>query len=124
MVTPVAAIDEIRRCMQSNDIGWPIVRWHESGIEEAGLYDEIAAKIALGYSQSRYSYEVADFVVNTLWINDIRGCGSELEIPQPHLLCKVYDAFDAGEMTNPSLPMNDPIKAYTDSMIANIVAEF
>jgi hypothetical protein len=123
MVSVAKALDDMRREMANNAGGYPLLRWHENGEEEAGFFDDIAAEIARGYSKGLFSFEFGDFVVNTLTGIYINGVGDgRLEMPHPDLLFSVYDAFDAGEFADPSLPPHDPIKRHTAPMIAEIVA--
>jgi hypothetical protein len=123
MIMVTKALDDLRQDMASDVNGCPVFRWHENGDEEARLYNDIAAEVARGYSEGRFSYEFGDFVVNALTGSYIGWVGDErLEMPYPALLFRVYDAFDAGEYASPSLPPHDPIKLHTDPMIADIVA--
>lgn len=124
MVTVTKALDDFRQDMAVNVDGHPVFRWHENGDEEAKLYNDIAAEIARGYREGRFTFEFCDYVVNALTGSYIVWVGNKrLEIPHPDLLFRVYDAFDAGESANPALPPHDPVKRYTDPMIAEIVAD-
>jgi hypothetical protein len=124
MTTVAEAIDDLRRDMEDHPDGFPILRWHAEGSHESQFFNEIAAEIATGYSEGRYSYEFGDFVANALWCTYIDSVGDgQREIPHPDLLRKVYGAFDAGEMADPSKPPHDPVATYTDPMIADILGE-
>jgi hypothetical protein len=122
MVTVATALDNLWQDMAVDANGYPSFRWHENGDEEAKLYNDIAAEIARGYTERRFSFEFCDYVANALTGSCMIWSGDRREIPHPELLFRVYDAFDAGENANPSLPPHDPIKRYTDPMIAEIVA--
>lgn len=124
MTTVAQAIDDLRRDMEDHPDGFPILRWHTDGLQESQFLNEIAAEIAIGYGEGRYSYAFGDFAANALWSSYIASVGhGRLETPHPDLLRKVYDAFDAGEMANPSAPPHDPVTTYTDPMIADILAK-
>jgi hypothetical protein len=101
-----------------------IVCWAEDlGLAEDTLYDDIAAELALGYHVGRYSFEFCDAVVNHLYALMLaRQQEAQLQ-SWPQLFWRVFEAFDAGELADPSKPAHDPIKAYTDPEIADIVRE-
>lgn len=124
MTTVAQALDDLLRDYESESEGYPVFRWHENSDKESKFYSEIAAELAVGYSEGRYSYDFGDFVANALWGVYWDSVGKpDLEISYPDLLARVYYAFDAGELANPSLPSHDPIKTHTDPMIADILAD-
>ena len=97
-----------------------IARWTQGRIEaETALYDSIAAELARGYFEGRYSFTFCDDVVNALYHLMISRQAEEPPPPWPKLFWRVYEAFDAGELASPSAP--DPVKTYTDPEIAEIV---
>jgi hypothetical protein len=101
-----------------------IVCWAEDlGLAEDTLYDDIAAELALGYHIGRYSFEFCDAVVNRLYTLMLASQQEAQLRLWPKLFWRVFEAFDAGELANPSSPAHDPVKAYTDPEIADIVRE-
>ncbi|MDB5667272.1 MAG: hypothetical protein JWL74_222, partial [Alphaproteobacteria bacterium] len=100
-----------------------IARWTQGRIEaETALYDSIAAELARGYCEGRYSFTFCDDVVNALYHSMIsRQAAEQPPAPWPKLFWRVFEAFDAGELASPSVP--DPIRTYTDPEIAEIVRD-
>ena len=120
MVTVAEAITTLQSDMEDSADGFPMLRWHADGAKEAQFFDKVATEIARGYHQGRYSYEFGDFAANALWSTYIHSVGKDSsEIQSPGLLIEVSEAFDAGELPSPSV--SDPIKTYTDHMIAEFV---
>lgn len=99
-----------------------IIAWSgSSSAEQAALYDQVGAELALGYHQKRFSFEFCDVVVNQLQSVMISQQFRDPPPPWPKLFWRIYEAFDAGEFANPSLPPHDPVKTNTDPAIDEIV---
>jgi len=94
-----------------------------SWLAQALLYDQIAAQLAVGYHEKRYSFEFCDEIVNHLYGIMIGQQAGDSPPPWPKLFIRVFEAFDAGEFASPHLPPHDPVKTYTDPEIAEIVRE-
>ena len=121
MTTVAEALDALRRSMEDGE-GCPILRWHEDGADESRFFNDVAAELAAGYSQGRYSYEFGDFAANALWATYLHSVGhGRSEIPYPALAISVFEAFDAGELASAAVP--DPVSTYTDPEIAAIVSK-
>jgi len=129
MVDPIEVISEIQRRYANDWDGQAPVQqnidaWAGVSVEaESRLYDGLAAELARGYFEKRYSFEFCDAVMNQLYALMIDKQLQEPPPPWPKLFWRVYEAFDAGEFVNPTIPAHDPIKTYTDPEIAQIVRE-
>ena len=123
-----AVADLHRRFEQSSRAGSPsqddVARWTGGSIEaELDFYNDVAAELARGYAEKRYSFTFCDTVVN--------GCHGTLSArqmrePQPRwpmLFQRVYEAFDAGEYHRRAEKSDDPEAEHTAPMIAAIVSE-
>jgi hypothetical protein len=101
-----------------------ISRWTNGLVEEEEvLYDGLAALLARGYHERRYSFEFCDAVVNELYGPMI---SKQCETPPPawpKLFWRVFEAFDAGEFHRQPDKSDDPVAEFTDPEIANIVRD-
>ena len=128
MADAIGVIFELQRRHALED-QWPpcqadIARWTGGRVEaETALYDSIAAELARGYFERRYSFTFCDDVVNALYHPMLTRQSEEPPPPWPKLFWRVYEAFDAGESANPSSPPHDPVRTYTDPEIAEIVRD-
>ncbi|WP_423141695.1 hypothetical protein ACOYW6_12835 [Parablastomonas sp. CN1-191] len=99
-----------------------ISRWTNGVVErEEVLYDGLAALLARGYHERRYSFEFCDIVVNDLYGRMIE---KQLQTPPPawpKLFWRVFEAFDAGEFHRQPDKSDDPVAEFTDPEIAEIV---
>ena len=112
------ALDWDRQAPLSEDM----VAWAGSSREsEMALYDAVAAELARGYFEKRYSFDFCDAVVNQLYGFMLDKQTQEPPPPWPKLFWRVFEAFDAGELATRSAP--DPVKTHTDPEIADIVRE-
>ena len=127
MMSPIDILVELQR--RYSEEPWAITqddidRW-TAGLEEdeEALYDSIAAALASGYHERRYSFEFCDRVVNDLYGPFITKQQREPPPPWPKLFWSVYEAFDAGEFHRmPDMSAN-PIAEFTDPAIAEIVRD-
>ena len=116
------ADESARRLSEHGDID----RWIKSmGCSVSEVYETIAAELAKGYSQGRYSFELCDDIANELF----RAWGQmALRDPTkgnfPELFYEVFLAFDAGEFHHLPDKSDDPVKDYTDPLIAKILVRF
>jgi hypothetical protein len=128
MVDPVEVIFQLQQ-RYVGETDWPpsdadISRWTNGCAHaETALYDGIGAELARGYHDRRYSFSFCDEVVNALFGLMLAKQNQEPPPSLPKLFWRVYEAFDAGEMANPSLPPYDPIRTNTDPEIAEIVRD-
>jgi hypothetical protein len=94
-----------------------VERWcNLSGWPRSQLFDEIAKRLALGYSASDLSFHFCDKVVN-----DLAGPVTNTSGPRPQIFWEVYSAFDEGEYYHGNNRDEDPVEVYTRPMIARIV---
>jgi hypothetical protein len=97
----------------------------QSGRSAPDLLDELSYVVASRYSANEIDFEVADAVMNALWV----ACVSEefwadYDRTIPPVTNAVYLAFDAGEYyreTDP--PGTDPELKYTRPLIDAFLAE-
>lgn len=94
-----------------------------SADDEEKLYDSIAAELARGYHERRYSFDFCDRVVNDLYGQMITKHLNEPPPPWPKLFSRVYEAFDAGEFHRRPDKSDDPVAEFTDPEISNIVRD-
>jgi hypothetical protein len=117
----VEIVAELERQYVANElvpISDVIARWRgRSGEAELSLYDAIAAELARGYHEKRYSFSFCDSVINRLFAVLV----SREQSSWPKLFKRVYDAFDAGEFHRRADKTDDPIAEYTDLEIAALV---
>ena len=94
-----------------------VERWSkECGWSRSQLFDEIAKRLALGYSASELSFDFCDMVVTDLFSPVTNTSGLK-----PQIFWEVYSAFDEGEYHHGNNRDEDPVEAYTRPMIARIV---
>ncbi|WP_423141686.1 hypothetical protein ACOYW6_12785 [Parablastomonas sp. CN1-191] len=99
-----------------------ISRWTEGSVDaEEGVFDGIAALLARGYHERRYSFEFCDEVVNELYEPMISRQFLASSPPWPELYWSVFEAFDAGEFHRQPDKSDDPIAEFTVPAIADIV---
>jgi hypothetical protein len=99
-----------------------IAGWTEGSVEaESTFYDSVAAELARGYYERRYSFDFCDAVVNQLYALMISKQHLDPPPPWPNLFWRVYEAFDAGECHRLADMSDDPIAELTDPEIAEIV---
>ena len=129
MVDPVEVIAELQRRYASDwdgqaPIHEDIAGWTEGSVEaEVNLYDALAAELARGYFDRRYSFAFCDAVVNQLWTLLIDEDPQEAPSPWPNLFSRVYEACDAGECHRRADKTDDPVAELTEPAIAEIVRE-
>ena len=71
-----------------------VERWSsECGWSRSQLFDEIAQRLALGYSASELSFDFCDVVVN-----DLAGPVTNTSGTAPQIFWEVYSAFDEGTL--------------------------
>jgi len=91
------------------------------GVTHLALFDALAKHIALGYSDSGWSFQQADAAMNNLWgllISQVKGGGWEI----PEYFYAVYEAFDAGEHRHSGDPDSiNPEEQYTKPRIAALL---
>lgn len=87
------------------------------------LYDSLAAELARGYLEGRYSFGFCDAVVNQLYALMISRQLQDSPPPWPKLFFRVYEAFDAGECHRRADKSDDPIAELTDPGIVEIVRD-
>ena len=94
-----------------------VERWSsECGWSRSQLFDEIAQRLALGYSASELSFDFCDVVVN-----DLAGPVTNTSGTAPQIFWEVYSAFDEGEHYHGNNRDEDPVEVYTRPMIARVV---
>src|SRR5690242_9837119 len=101
-----------------------VARWTDGAVvAEERLYDDMAAELARGYAERRYSFEFCDGAVNALYGVVIEGQLRTPQPPWPPLFNRVFEAFDAGEYHRHDDKTDDPVAEHTDRMIATILSE-
>jgi hypothetical protein len=101
-----------------------IAGWTDGSLEaESTFYDSVAAELARGYFERRYSFDFCDAVVNQFYALMISKQHLDPPPPWPKLFWRVFEAFDAGECHRLADKSDDPIAEFTDSEIAEIVRE-
>ena len=123
-----AVADLHRRFGQSSRTGSPnqddVARWTERSVEaEIDFYNEVAAELARGYAEQRYSFTFCDTVVNGCFGTLVAGQMRRPQPPWPMLFQRVYEAFDAGEYHRRPDKSDDPEAEHTAPLIATIVKE-
>lgn len=94
-----------------------VERWRsECGWSRRQLFEEIAARLAIGYDRSELSFEFCDAVVN-----DLFGPVTDTSGPRPEVFWDVYSAFDEGEYDHHNNRDEDPVEVYTRPKIARLV---
>ncbi|MGR3624276.1 hypothetical protein [Pseudophaeobacter sp.] len=91
-------------------------RWYGSAVDVEALH-EIALTVAQNYHDQSIKYDAADRIKNCLWPVFL---AKTTDLPSP--FWDVFEAFDAGEFHRKADKSDDPIKEYTDPMIAQILA--
>ena len=91
---------------------------------EMALYDALAAELARGYSEKRYSFDFCDTVVNQLYAVMISKQLHEPAPPWPKLFSRVFEAFDAGEFHRSADKSDNPVADFTDPDIAEIIRDW
>ncbi len=101
-----------------------IARWTE-GVEaaETALYDSLAAELARGYSERRFSFDFCDVVVNQLYGVMISKQLRERPPQWPKVFWRVFEAFDAGEFYRSADRSDNPVADFTDPEIAEIIRD-
>jgi len=93
-----------------------VERWStECDSSRFQLFQAIARYLALGFDDSKLSFEFCDAVVNDLAIAVTNTSG-----PRPELFWEVYSAFDQGEFYHDNNRNEDPVQVYTRPTIARI----
>src|SRR5580700_7802968 len=88
-----------------------VERWvAASGWSRSRLFDEIAARLALGFNGSELSFEFCDAVVN-----DLFGPVTNTSGLRPMVFWEVNSAFDEGEYYHDNNREEDPVDLYTRS---------
>lgn len=95
-----------------------IADWSGRDVEIAALHDAALA-VARGYRDGQLTYEVADAIMNDLWPIFLDR-SSDVVSP----FWDVFEAFDAGEYHRCPDRSDDPVVAYTDPMIAELLARY
>jgi hypothetical protein len=114
------ALDWVQQAPDQEDVAG----WTEGSVEaELTFYDGVAAELARGYFERRYSFDFCDAVVNQLYALMISKQHLDPSPPWPKLFWRVYEAFDAGEWHRLANKSDDPIAEFTDPEIAEIVRE-
>jgi hypothetical protein len=88
-----------------------VERWvAASGWSRSRLFDEIAARLALGFNGSELSFEFCDAVVN-----DLFGPVTNTSGLRPMVFWEVNSAFDEGEYYHDNNREEDSVDLYTRS---------
>ena len=101
----------------------PLKRSREFVVE---VYDQLAIILARKYHNNEIDFETADWLANDfegelnhllafVWPDHVAG-------PWPMLWSEVYEAFDAGEHDHFGRS-SDPVREFTDPMIAEFLAK-
>ena len=127
MISAKDAVAELLSRFDTGDIRLTeddLASWTDGAVvAEECLYDEVAAELARGYAERRYSFDFCDQAVNALYAVAIGGQMRTPQPPWPTLFGRVYDAFDAGEYHRHEDKSDDPVAEHTDKMIATIVSQ-
>ena len=98
-------------------------RWSELlGLHWLESLNCIGVELAKRYDRGSVNYAFGDSLANELWSELI---GRHEQIPEgswPQQFDEVYLAFDAGEFCREKDGQADPVKLYTDPMIADFLA--
>lgn len=90
-----------------------------SGLSAEDACDAFALELASGFNDHRYSFELCDEIVNSLynWILVNEGARD-----MPTTFWRVFDAFDAGEFHHPGDASDvDPVERYTRPTIRDVL---
>lgn len=95
-----------------------IQRWCDQlNLTRGALYDAIALRLALGFLDNEFPFELCDAIVN-----DIHSVITLGDANWPELFWRVFLAFDAGEYRHQNDGGDvDPVEKYTRPQIAEIV---
>ena len=99
-------------------------RWTGGSVDaELDFYNAMAAELARGYAEKRYSFTFCDTVVNGCFGALTAGQFRTPQPPWPMLFQRVYEAFEEGECHRRTDKSDDPEAERTAPMIAAIIAE-
>jgi hypothetical protein len=97
-----------------------VVRW-AGGLDNWEFYNAAAVQIAMKYHQGHLTYSFCDWLMNELWraVQASFTNGSN-RVPEPFY--EIYLAFGAGEYHRSEDKSDDPVAAFTDPLIADLVS--
>lgn len=101
-----------------------IDKWaNELGLSLPDFLNSICIKIAQEYQAGERSFEFCDFLVNDLYAALINRAANDPNLRWPATFDEVYQAFDGGEFYRTADQSDDPIKDFTDPLIATFLAK-
>jgi hypothetical protein len=129
MISAKDAVVDLHRRFERSSRAGPlnhnyVAMWtEECGDAGHDFYNGVAAELARGYAEKRYSFTFCDVVVNGCFRALTARQMREPQPPWPMLFQRVYEALDAGEYHRRPDKSDDPEAEHTAPIIAAILNE-